>query len=225
LQEENDTAVVIQTANEKLVVAKDDIDQRILAANSVMPEGQLDQLKPLEIRDLIAYLKNPTQVPLPGEGPVFGQESRVADAIEGETIAVISKSGGNAAPQSMLGFRRGRWSGATHLWWTGAKIGDELKVAIPAPAAGDYNVYIAMTKAKDYGIFELAINGKPVGRSYDLFNAPDVVTTGPISLGEFALKKGNNELQITIKGANPKAAKSYMFGLDYIYLGTAKPTE
>lgn len=222
LKEENDSAVVIQTANEKLVIAKDDIDSRTLAANSVMPEGQLDQLKPEEIRDLIAYLASPTQVPLPGEGPVFGSGSKVKDAIEGESIQVLSKTAGNATPQNMLGFRRGRWSSASQLWWTGAKPGDRLTLAVNAPQAGEYNVYVAMTKARDYGIFELAVNGQPSSQPYDLFNAPDVITTGPIALGTYSLNKGQNELQVTIKGSNPKAVKSFMFGLDYVYIGKPK---
>jgi len=32
----------------------------------LMPEGLLDNLKPDEIRDLIAYLSHPAQVPLAG---------------------------------------------------------------------------------------------------------------------------------------------------------------
>ncbi len=225
LKEENDTAVVIQTANEKLVVAKEDIEQRSLAANSVMPEGQLDQMKPEEVRDLVAYLASRTQVPRPGEGPVFGPNGRVIDAIEGETIEVLKTTGGNAAAQGMGGFRKGRWSDANHLWWTGAKVGDQLTVAIPAERAGDYEVYIAMTKAKDYGVFDLAINGEKTRQSIDLFNEPDVISTGPISLGTHALKAGVNELKVTVSGANPQAVKSFMFGLDYLYLATAKAPE
>ena len=37
------------------------------STSSLMPDGLLDPLKPDEIRDLIAYLSHPTQVPLPSE--------------------------------------------------------------------------------------------------------------------------------------------------------------
>ncbi len=220
LKEENESAVVIQTANEKLVVAKDDIEERTLADSSVMPEGQIDQMKPSEIRDLIAYLASPTQVPLPGAGPQFLPNGRVGGAIEGETAAVIKKSGGNVAPQGMGNFTAGRWSGDGQLWWTGAKTGDELKIAISAETPGDYEVFLGLTQARDYGIFEVAINGTTIGEPIDLFN-PEVVSTGPVSLGIATLSAGQNELQVRVLGANPKAAKSYMFGLDYVYLGTA----
>ncbi len=36
--------------------------------------------------------------------------------------------------------------------------------------------------------------------------------------GTFDLKAGDNELSVTVVGANPKAAKNYMFGLDYVLL-------
>jgi hypothetical protein len=35
----------------------------------LMPDGLLDALKPDEVRDLIAYLAHPAQVPLPTEAP------------------------------------------------------------------------------------------------------------------------------------------------------------
>jgi putative membrane-bound dehydrogenase-like protein len=65
LKEENDSAVVIQTANEKLVVEKDEIASRTLSATSMMPEGQLDPMSDQQIRDLVAYLASPVQVALP----------------------------------------------------------------------------------------------------------------------------------------------------------------
>ena len=44
------------------------------------------------------------------------------------------------------------------------------------------------------------------------------VPTDEIDLGPFALKKGQNRLTVEIVGANEKAAKAYMFGLDYLLL-------
>jgi putative heme-binding domain-containing protein len=217
LKEENDTAVVIQTANEKLVVPKDEIEQRTLANHSVMPEGQIDQMKPLEIRDLIAYLASPTQVPRPGEGPRMTADNRVHGALEGEALQVKKVSGGSARAQDMGGFKGGRWSGNHHLWWTGAKVGDQLTIAVPVEREGDYEVYAAMTKARDYGVFRVAINEETVAESIDLFD-PEVVATGPVSLGTHHLKSGQNVLHVTVAGANPKAAKAFMFGLDYLYL-------
>jgi hypothetical protein len=40
-------------------------------------------------------------------------------------------------------------------------------------------------------------------------------------LGLFDLKEGDNEFSATVIGANEKAVKAYMFGLDYLLLKAA----
>lgn len=61
--EENATRVVLKTVEQpRLVIAKDDIETRKISEKSMMPEGQLDQMKPQEVRDLIKYLQTTEQV-------------------------------------------------------------------------------------------------------------------------------------------------------------------
>jgi len=62
---ENEVSVTIQTVNEKIVVPKDEIESRKLSQVSLMPEGILQPLAFAQVRDLVAYLTNPTQVKLP----------------------------------------------------------------------------------------------------------------------------------------------------------------
>ena len=94
-------------------------------------------------------------------------------------------------------------------------------VAFSAPKAGKYRVFGHFLKAKDYGIHQLAINGKPAGEPIDFYN-PEVQATQELLIGEYELKAGANEFSVTIVGANEKAVKTYMFGLDYLLL---KPAE
>jgi putative heme-binding domain-containing protein len=67
VRQEDQNAVTIQTANDMLIVPKDEIEVRKQTAVSMMPEGLLAKLPEHEIRDLVAYLASPTQVPLPEE--------------------------------------------------------------------------------------------------------------------------------------------------------------
>ena len=53
---ENDKSVDLQTATEKITIAKSDIEVRTTSEKSMMPEGILDALSNEEVRDLIAYL-------------------------------------------------------------------------------------------------------------------------------------------------------------------------
>jgi putative membrane-bound dehydrogenase-like protein len=55
--EETARAVTVQTANERLVLAKDDIDQRKTSKVSMMPEGLIEKLTAEELRDLAGYLR------------------------------------------------------------------------------------------------------------------------------------------------------------------------
>lgn len=218
IKEENATAVVVQTANDKVVIPKEEIDQRTSSTKSIMPEGQLKPMSATDVRDLVAYLGTPTQVPLPGEGPVYLPAlKRVSGALEGEALKLGKQSGGDARPQTMGNFRKGQWSGTSQLWWTGAKVGDRLELTLPVTVEAEYEIYTVLTKAPDYGIVRLSLDGKQIGDRYDLYD-PEVVTSGVLSLGKHHLAAGEHTLQVEILGANPQAVKAYMFGLDYVYL-------
>ena len=69
IREQNDASLSIQTANERLVVAREDIEAIKPSTSSMMPEGQLETLTDQEIRDLFAYLASSSQVPLAGAKP------------------------------------------------------------------------------------------------------------------------------------------------------------
>ena len=142
---------------------------------------------------------------------------RIKGAIEGERLKVLSRTGGKTQTQDMAGFSGGKWSENAHLWWTGAKPGDKLTLAVPVKADGKYEVKVQLTKAIDYGIVQLSLDGKKLDKPIDLFN-DGVIPTGPLSLGTHELTKGIAKLGVEITGANPKAKKAYMFGLDYVLL-------
>ncbi len=140
---------------------------------------------------------------------------RVAGAIEGEGLRIV-KVTGTADPQDWDSL-----SGGRHLWWhQGMKPGDTLTVAFPAPKAGRYHVIGRFLSAIDYGILQLAVNGQKAGEPRDFFHQ-GVEPTKEIDLGEFELKAGDNEFSATVTGANEKAVKAYMFGLDYLLLKPA----
>jgi hypothetical protein len=116
-----------------------------------------------------------------------------------------------------MGHYKGKWTNDDHLWWTGAKPGDKLEVIVPVKSSGTYDVSVVLTKARDYGIVQLSLDGKPAGERIDLYN-PEVVPTEPIELGSYTLKEGKHILTVEIVGANPRAIKAYMFGLDQVIL-------
>ncbi len=62
--DESEIALTIQTANERLVVPKSEIELRSLSKVSMMPDGLLQTLTNDQVRDLVGYLASPTQVEL-----------------------------------------------------------------------------------------------------------------------------------------------------------------
>jgi putative membrane-bound dehydrogenase-like protein len=62
---ETPKAVTVQTATERVVLAKEDVEKRTPSTQSLMPDGLLQPLSPEQVADLIAYLMADAQVELP----------------------------------------------------------------------------------------------------------------------------------------------------------------
>ncbi|MDA1214263.1 MAG: DUF1553 domain-containing protein, partial [Planctomycetota bacterium] len=140
--------------------------------------------------------------------------------LEGESLKIHAVTGGEARTQQMESLGKGKWSDDKHLWWTDGVVGSMLTVNIPVETDGDYRIYAAFTKAHDYGIIKILLDGLPIGEPIDLYD-PKVITTGPISLGDHQWKAGDHRLTFEITGSNEKAVPSFMVGLDYVALVSA----
>ncbi|WP_212754308.1 DUF2961 domain-containing protein [Nakamurella aerolata] len=110
------------------------------------------------------------------------------------------------------------WSGGAQLWLRGQKSGDTATVAFTVPVSGDYTATAVLSKAVDYGIVQLAVDGKNVGSGFDGYQATGV-GTAQHDLGTLALTAGRHTLTLTVTGKNA-AATGYFVGLDYLSLAT-----
>lgn len=133
----------------------------------------------------------------------------VEGAIEGEDLAILSKSGGVTEVQS--GFEE--CSGGKQLWWRDAAPGDELVLKVSVPEAGRYEVAGNFCFARDYGIQEVQVLG--LKRQLDFFGD---LHWKLVTLGVVDLPSGEIEVRIKVVGANPNAIQRHMFGLDYLRL-------
>jgi putative heme-binding domain-containing protein len=64
VKKESDAAITLQLQNEVVVIPIGDIASRTQTKQSMMPDGAFEQLRIEEVRDLVAYLASPVQVPL-----------------------------------------------------------------------------------------------------------------------------------------------------------------
>jgi len=148
---------------------------------------------------------------------------KIPGVIEGEELKVLSRTGGNASEQDMTAWGE-TWSNEAQLWWTGAKPGAKLVLALPVAKAGKYKLFAQLTKAVDYGIVQFSLDGAKLGQPVDLFH-DGVVPSGELDWGAHTLSAGEHRLTVEITGANPQAVKSFMFGLDYVKLVELKATD
>jgi len=135
---------------------------------------------------------------------------------------VLGTPPGDVQTQDMTHYGAGKWRDNDQLWWTGAKPGNKLVLVVPVEKAGKYRLSAVLTKAVDYGIVQLSLDGKKLGEPIDLFNNGVIRTDPPVPLGVHDLTAGDHKLTVEIVGANPKAVKSYMFGLDSLKLEKAE---
>ncbi len=63
--EQTEQTITLRSPTETITVDRRDVEESQLTPRSPMPEGLLQTLKDDQVRDLIAYLQHPSQVPRP----------------------------------------------------------------------------------------------------------------------------------------------------------------
>lgn len=122
-----------------------------------------------------------------------------------ESLRVVE---GSAAPQDMTGFGAGLWSRDRHLFVDGETV--VLEWTLDRPLKGPLELHA--TRAPDFGIVTLELDGWPVAERVDLY-APRVIPSGPIPLGRHDLRAGRHRLTLRVVGKN-RASTGTRAGLD-----------
>ena len=117
---------------------------------------------------------------------------------------------GPLAPQE------GPWSGGAQLFWTPAQGNQTLTLPFEAKEAGRYSILVAFTHARDYGIFQVELDGAPLGNPVDLYN-PTVVSKDK-TLGPVDLTAGSHTLTLRNVGKNAEST-GFFLGMDGFLLG------
>jgi len=137
--------------------------------------------------------------------------------VEGERLRVLSKSSNfGLGTQGTRNFSMGTWSLDAHLFAQTNKQGEWADLEVPLPSPGKYRVIVCLTKAGDYGILQLSLDGKALGEPIDCYDR-GIVNTGPLDLGTVELSKKLATLRVTVVGANEKSrGPRHQWGLDYV---------
>ncbi len=108
-----------------------------------------------------------------------------------------------------------RWSNDQQLFGATAK-GDHVTLGVDVPITAHYRLDIFFTKAPDYGIVEIALDGKLIGERFDGLNKA-VVPAGKVNFGNVHLTEGIHELRFTVVDKN-RDSDNYYLGIDYLEL-------
>jgi len=181
--------------------------------NVTQKEWQAAQPQRLLPGDLAAVMSRD------GEKSVSGKP--LEGVIEGEALKP-KVSGGSVRPQGMSGFSDDRWSGNSHLWWTGAQEDDTLTIELPE-FSGEVDLELVLTGARDYGIVQLSLDGQKIGGPIDLYRTK-VVTTGLLTFPKLTVTGNRHLLNVQMLGHHPDAVPGRMFGLDFLRIRKADGT-
>ncbi|MBU4286419.1 MAG: hypothetical protein KKD76_05870, partial [Verrucomicrobia bacterium] len=139
----------------------------------------------------------------------------VENAIEAEGLKIVQQEMSNAYAQGMADFGADKWSGAQQLFCPGRK-GQFVVLEVPVAEAGRYLLDIYFTKAADYGIVEVGLDGKRIGLPFDGYSG-GVIPSGKVSYGECELTAGSHLLRLEVNGKN-QASSNYGMGIDCLTL-------
>jgi hypothetical protein len=109
-----------------------------------------------------------------------------------------------------------RWSGGAQVWFRASDADQRFTVAFDVPKAGTYDLSTVLTKAPDYGIHTLSVDGQRIGEPFDGYD-PTGVSTQEVNYGTVQLDEGRHTLTLTVTGKNA-ASRGFFAGVDLIQL-------
>ena len=125
---------------------------------------------------------------------------------ESENIPVESYTGG------ILDYQNGgEWSNGCQIYWREVPVGSKLTTMFRTGKGGFYDLTGLFTTARDYGVYNVYLNGEKIGDKIDL-NNPDIKVKS-IGFGDVELKSGENTFAIELVSL-PEGFDKAVFGFD-----------
>lgn len=102
-------------------------------------------------------------------------------------------------------------SGGAQLLWRATKADQRLEIPFTVGEAGTYELLLLATQSWDFGIYQLELDGKPLGRPIDLYSAATSDKEYRFVVRD--LPAGRHTLAFVNRGKNAASA-GYLVGLD-----------
>lgn len=146
-------------------------------------------------------------------------KNRPGAPLEGEALQVLASSSEPCAAQPMAEFGAGNWSGDAQLFCP-SQGPHTVTVQLPVERAGLQRLVLYTTRAPDFGVVEVLLDGQPLG-AFDAWGLA-VLASGAVPLGQRHLAAGMHELRFVVRSKNP-ASTAYHLGIDALELSALEP--
>ena len=130
---------------------------------------------------------------------------------------VAEGSTGNVPETQGMVYDTYQWMDDAHLFWRSA-AGDQANFEIQVGVEGTYTMEVSYTLANDFGVFDIAIDGKVVARDIDGSRVGGIYGEKR-SFYNIELTAGKHILSLICKGAGGTNAGTFI-GIDHIKLTT-----
>jgi len=131
-------------------------------------------------------------------------------AVEGESLVESAETNG-PKPAAQDLFER---SGGAHLLFSPQDEQGWVSVKFSLATDSEYQVWVTLTKSRNYGIYRAYLDDSKTGKPLDLYS-PEMSETPKINLGRHKLSAGPHTLKFQCEGKNA-ASTGYSLGLDLI---------
>lgn len=132
---------------------------------------------------------------------------KVKVLIEAESMNMVSKDGGRFEYQSVY---PDKWSNGVQIYWKDVKPGNRLIMEFESDWDLTCDLAAFCTLAKDYGIFNIYLNGKLLQSNLNLFS--EDLRVKELNLGHCSIRQGQNQLMFEMAG--PSDSKTCCLGID-----------
>jgi hypothetical protein len=150
-----------------------------------------------------------------GGGTPLPNNRSAQSPIEAESLPIADRRDCDTSVQQMAPWGAALWSGGAQLF-CGCGEGSTVTMLLPVKTAGRYTLDLYATRAPDFGLVRLSLDGRRLGPELDAY-APEVEPSGRISLGAVHLAAGDHHLRFEVVGRNGRST-GYSFGLDCLDL-------
>jgi hypothetical protein len=139
------------------------------------------------------------------------------EVYEAEHLKVVDSTAWAVAPQDLRRWGP-HWSNDKHLHCATLK-GGFVELEVDVPETGRYRLAVCFTRSWDYGLVEVALDGRKLRGTFDGFHGTGTPTE-KVEYGTVELREGPHRLRFTAVDKNPKSP-GYCMGIDYVQLTPA----